>query len=79
MGVLNVLRLVYRNIVVNTDPGSILILVGLPAMYLVFFGFGYQSLISNESHSYLLFFGARDNVLSGCDSWHRRWLDVVGG
>lgn len=46
MPVPNLLRLIYRNIVVNTDPGSLLILVGLPGMYLVFFGFGFQSLAS---------------------------------
>jgi hypothetical protein len=28
----NLLRLIYRNIVVNTDPGSLIILVGLPGM-----------------------------------------------
>jgi len=39
----NILKLVYRNIVVNTDPGSLIILVGLPGLYLVFFGFGFQS------------------------------------
>jgi ABC-2 type transport system permease protein len=43
----NLLRLIYRNIVVNTDPGSLIILVGLPAMYLVFFGFGFQSIASS--------------------------------
>ncbi len=49
----NILRLMYRNIVVNTDPGSILILVGLPGLYLVFFGFGFGSLVSSSSTSYL--------------------------
>jgi ABC-2 type transport system permease protein len=42
----NILRLVYRNILVNTDPGSLIILIGLPGMYLVFFGFGFSSLAS---------------------------------
>jgi ABC-2 type transport system permease protein len=46
MALPNVLRLVYRNIFVNTDPGSLVILVGLPAMYLVFFGYGFQSVAS---------------------------------
>jgi len=44
----NLLRLIYRNIVVNTDPGSLIILVGLPGMYLVFFGFGFQSITSGS-------------------------------
>ncbi len=38
-------RLVYRNFKVNTDPASLVILVGLPAMYLVFFGFGFGDLL----------------------------------
>lgn len=44
MNVPKLLRLIYRNILVNTDPGSIVILVGLPGLYLVFFGYGFQSL-----------------------------------
>ena len=52
----NILRLVYRNIVVNTDPGSLLILVGLPGMYLIFFGFGFSSVIpGGAGTSYLSF------------------------
>jgi ABC-2 type transport system permease protein len=55
MAVPNVLRLVYRNILVNTDPGSLIILIGLPGMYLVFFGFGFQSVASagGAGQSYL--------------------------
>jgi ABC-2 type transport system permease protein len=45
----NLLRLIYRNIRVNTDPGSLVILVGLPGMYLVFFGFGFSTLASGGS------------------------------
>ncbi len=57
MAVPNLLRLVYRNIVVNTDPGSLVILLGLPAMYLIFFGYGFQSLASGGSggSNYLTF------------------------
>jgi ABC-2 type transport system permease protein len=40
----NLVRLIYRNVVVNTDPGSLVILVGLPGLYLVFFGYGFQSI-----------------------------------
>jgi len=47
----NLLRLIYRNIVVNTDPGSLVILLGLPGMYLVFFGFGFASLIPSGGAS----------------------------
>ena len=46
MAIPNILRLVYRNFVVNTDAGSLIILVGLPGMYLVFFGYGFQSIAS---------------------------------
>jgi ABC-2 type transport system permease protein len=51
----NLLRLVYRNIRVNTDPGSLIILVGLPAMYLIFFGYGFGSIASagGSAASYL--------------------------
>ncbi len=55
MAVPNLLRLVYRNLIVNTDPGSLVILLGLPAMYLVFFGFGFQSLAASGSTNYLSF------------------------
>jgi ABC-2 type transport system permease protein len=47
----NVLRLVYRNLLVNTDPGSLLILIGLPGMYLIFFGYGFQSLAGGAGGS----------------------------
>jgi ABC-2 type transport system permease protein len=39
----NILKLMWRNLKVNTDPGTLLFLVGLPAMYLIFFGYGFQS------------------------------------
>ena len=42
----NILKLMYRNVKVNVDPGTLIILVGLPAMYLVFFGFGFGAMIS---------------------------------
>ncbi len=41
----NIVKLVYRNIKVNVDPGTLIILVGLPAMYLVFFGYGFGTMI----------------------------------
>ncbi len=57
MALPNLFRLIYRNIRVNTDPGSLVILVGLPGMYLIFFGFGFGSLASadGQSHAYLAF------------------------
>ena len=38
----------YRNLRVNIDPGNLIILVGIPAMYLVFFGLGVQSMVSQS-------------------------------
>ena len=49
----NLFRLIYRNIRVNTDAGSLVILIGLPGMYLVFFGFGFASLAGGGSKAYL--------------------------
>jgi ABC-2 type transport system permease protein len=43
----NLVKLIYRNIKVNTDPGSLIILLGLPAMYLVFFGYGFGAISSS--------------------------------
>jgi ABC-2 type transport system permease protein len=63
----------YRNIVVNTDPGSILILVGLPGMYLVFFGFGFGSLASSSSSNYLSY------LTPGIMSFQAVMAGTVGG
>ena len=41
----NSVRLAWRNLRVNTDPGSLIIILGLPAMYLVFMGNMYVSII----------------------------------
>src|SRR5208283_2958685 len=69
----NILRLMYRNIVVNTDPGSILILVGLPGLYLVFFGFGFGSLVSSSTSSYLSY------LTPGIMSFQAVMAGTVGG
>ena len=45
LSALQTLRLMYRNIRVNIDPGNLIILVGIPAMYLFFFGLGVQSMV----------------------------------
>src|SRR5208283_5429448 len=41
----NSVRLSWRNLRVNTDPGSLIIILGLPAMYLVFMGTMFVSII----------------------------------
>jgi ABC-2 type transport system permease protein len=71
----------YRNMVVNRDPGSLIILLGLPAMYLVFFGFGFGSLASSSSNylSYLTpgimsFQAVMAGTVGGSVLWaDRRW------
>ncbi|EQD43501.1 ABC-type multidrug transport system, permease component, partial [mine drainage metagenome] len=68
------LRLIYRNVLVNTDPGSLVILVGLPALYLIFFGFGFQSLsAAGGGSSYLAF------LTPGILSFQAVMAGTVGG
>jgi len=45
MSMPGIVKLMYRNVKVNVDPGTLIILIGLPAMYLVFFGFGFGAMI----------------------------------
>ena len=77
----NLLRLVYRNIVVNTDFGTLIILIGLPAMYLVFFGYGFQSLAppNTPPHAYLAFLTpgmmAYQTVMAGTVGGSMLWAD----
>jgi ABC-2 type transport system permease protein len=75
MALPNLVRLVYRNFVVNTDPGSLIILIGLPAMYLVFFGFGFQSTVGGAAggSSYLSF------LTPGIMSFQAVMAGTVGG
>ena len=80
MALPNLLRLIYRNILVNTDPGSLIILVGLPGLYLVFFGFGFQSLAaSGGGQSYLTFLTpgimAFQVVMAGTVGGSMLWAD----
>ena len=76
-----IVRLMYRNIVVNIDPGTLVILIGLPAMYLVFFGFGFQSLVSSSagSGSYLSYLApgimAFQAVIAGTVGGGLLWAD----
>jgi len=76
----NLLKLIYRNIKVNTDYGTLIILMGLPALYLVFFGFGFQSLASTGgSNSYLRFLTpgiiAFQTVMAGTVGGSMLWAD----
>ncbi len=75
------MRLVYRNSRVNTDPASLIIVLGLPAMYLVFFGYGFQSLIppGESSTRYLEFLApgimAFQAVMAGTLGGSMLWAD----
>ncbi|BAB60535.1 ABC-2 integral membrane protein [Thermoplasma volcanium GSS1] len=41
------IRLTLRNLIVNTDPGTLLFLLGLPSFYLIVLGLMFQSIIPN--------------------------------
>ncbi len=76
----NLLRLIYRNTRVNTDAASLIILLGLPGMYLVFFGFGFQSLTrASGGTSYLAFLApgimAFQAVMAGTVGGSMLWAD----
>lgn len=77
----NLVRLVYRNIRVNTDYGTLIIQIGLPALYLVFFGFGFQSFASAGSpgYSYLSYLTpgimAFQTVMAGTVGGSMLWAD----
>jgi len=81
MAVPNIVRLVYRNIKVNTDPGSLIILIGLPGLYLVFFGFGFQAQASagGGGNTYLHFLTpgimAFQSVMAGTVGGSMLWAD----
>ncbi len=81
MPIPNLLRLIYRNTRVNTDPGSLIILLGLPALYLVFFGFGFQSLAGAAAggKSYLAYLTpgimAFQAVMAGTVGGSMLWAD----
>ncbi len=81
MALPNLLRLIYRNVRVNTDPASLIILLGLPGMYLVFFGFGFSSLTSQggSATSYLAFLApgilAFQTVMAGTVAGSILWAD----
>lgn len=71
-------RLLYRNLVVNTDVGTIFFVVGLPTLYLVFFGYGYQSFLPGDK-SYLLFLTpgilSFQTLIAGTVTGSMLWLD----
>jgi ABC-2 type transport system permease protein len=72
------LRLIYRNLSVNTDIGTIFFVVGLPTLYLVFFGYGYQSFIPGGK-SYIEFLTpgilSFQTLIAGTVAGSMLWLD----
>ncbi len=71
-----VFRLMYRNMRVNFDPGNLVILVGIPGLYLVFFGLGVQSMFSSAGQGnggYLSF------LTPGIMGFQAVMAGVVGG
>jgi len=69
-----ILKLMYRNVIVNVDPGTLIILIGLPAMYLVFFGFGFGAMIpGGGAKTYLTF------LTPGIMSFQSVMAGTVGG
>ena len=45
----NSIRLAWRNLKVNMDPASLVVIIGLPAMYLIFLGSMFVSIVSDFS------------------------------
>lgn len=81
MALPNLIKLIYRNLRVNTDGGTLMILVGMPALYLIFFGFGFGSLIPAKlgASSYLTQLApgvmAFQTVIAGTVAGSMLWAD----
>lgn len=84
VGLPNSLRLAWRNLRVNTDPGSLVIILGLPAMYLVFWGTMFVSIIppfqiGGNVFSYKSFLAggilAFETVMAGTMGGSMLWAD----
>ncbi|WP_292320844.1 ABC transporter permease [Caldisphaera sp.] len=77
-----VVRLILRNLIVNSDPGTWLILVGMPTMFLVFFSYGYGSMLSSLGLSYVNYAKflapgmlAYETLIAGTASGSMLWFD----
>jgi len=77
-------RLAWRNLRVNTDPGSLVIILGLPAIYLVFMGTMFVSIIppfsiGGYSFTYSSFLPggilAFESVMAGTMGGSMLWAD----
>ncbi|AFZ70043.1 ABC-type polysaccharide/polyol phosphate export systems, permease component [Caldisphaera lagunensis DSM 15908] len=77
-----IIRLIIRNIMVNSDPGTWLILVGMPAMFLIFFSYGYGSMLSSMGLSYISYAKflapgmlAYETLIAGTATGSMLWFD----
>ncbi|MDG6906127.1 MAG: ABC transporter permease [Nitrososphaerota archaeon] len=80
----NSVRLAWRNLKVNMDPGSLTVIIGLPAMYLIFMGTMFASIISNFQvggvvYNYVSYLApgiiAFQTVMAGTIGGSMLWLD----
>ena len=80
----NSLRLAWRNLKVNMDPASLVVIIGLPAMYLIFLGTMFVSIVSSfvingVSFNYTSYLApgivAFQTVMAGTIGGSMLWLD----
>jgi len=80
----NSIRLAWRNLIVNMDPASLVVIIGLPAMYLVFLGSMFVSIVSNFTVNGVTFnytsylapgIVAFQSVMAGTIGGSMLWLD----
>ncbi len=80
----NSIRLAWRNLRVNTDPGSLVVILGLPVMYLVFWGTMFVGIIqpfqiNGYTFTYKSFLAggilAFDTVMAGTMGGSMLWAD----
>src|SRR3984893_10221752 len=80
----NSLRLAWRNLKVNMDPASLVVIIGLPGMYLIFLGTMFVSIVSDfvingVSFNYTSYLApgivAFQTVMAGTIGGSMLWLD----
>lgn len=84
MSLPNSVRLAWRNLKVNMDPGSLTVIIGLPAMYLIFMGTMFNAIVSNfqvggVTYNYTSYLApgiiAFQTVMAGTIGGSMLWLD----
>ena len=80
----NSVRLAWRNLKVNMDPGSLTVIIGLPALYLIFMGTMYSSIVKDfqvggVTYQYATYLApgivAFTTVMAGTIGGSMLWLD----